>query len=99
MNTKELKTAIRQTMREFGFKTAKIAVELDGKICYLTEVEVRALQVMVKRNPELRESIKLYDGRTKRGSNVVDIEEDGCLEHGIPGFLDTNCKLSLELMH
>jgi hypothetical protein len=99
MNTKELKDAIRATMREFGYKTNKVAVELDGKVCYLTETEVRALQVMVMRNPELRESIKIYNGRTKRGSDVINIYKNGYLDAPFhSGFFDTNTKLSRALM-
>lgn len=88
-----------ETMKEFGYKYNKIAVELCGKVTYITETELRALQVMVMRNPEMRENIKVFNGRTKRGSEVVDIRENGYLDKPLSNdFLAINTKLSKALM-
>ena len=99
MEYKEMKQKIAETMREFGYKYSKIAVELCGKVTYLTETEVRALQVMVLRDPSLKESIKIYDGRTKRGSEIVDICNDGYLDRPLSNqFLAINAELAKALI-
>ena len=47
MEYKEMRKQLMATMKEFGYKYNKIAVELCGKVTYITETELRALQVMV----------------------------------------------------
>ena len=99
MEYKEMRKQLMATMKEFGYKYNKIAVELCGKIVYLTETEVRALQVMVKRDPSIRENIKIYNGRTKRGSEIIDICENGYLDKPLSNdFFAINTKLSRDLM-
>lgn len=99
MDYKELKAKMHQTMQEFGFKTNKLAVELCGKLVYLTETEIRALQVMCKRNPSLRDDIVVYDGRTKRGSKILQITEDGYFdEPPTTSIFSVNTKLFRALM-
>lgn len=98
MDTRELKMGIKAILKQHNY-THLIAVELAGKLCYLNEAEVRALQVMVKNDPSIRENIKIYNGRTKRGSKIIDICEDGYLNDTFkPGFYDVCTKLSRELM-
>ncbi len=100
MDYKELKAKMHQTMQEFGFKkTNKLAVELCGKLVYLTETEIRALQVMCKRDPSLRDNIIVYDGRTKRGSKILPIDSDGYFdEPPTTNIFSINTRLSRELM-
>lgn len=98
MDTRELKMGIKAILKQHNY-THLIAVELADKLCYLNEAEVRALQVMVKNDPSIRENIKIYNGRTKRGSEIIDICKDGYLNNTFkPGFYDVCTKLSRELM-
>lgn len=99
MDYKELKAKMHQTMQEFGFKTNKLAVELCGKLVYLTETEIRALQVMCKRDPSLRDNIVVYDGRTKRGSKILSINSYGYFdEPPTTNIFSIDTRLSRELM-
>lgn len=99
MDYKEMKTQMHQTMQEFGFKTNKLAAELCGKLVYLTETEIRALQVMCKRDPSLRDNIVVYDGRTKRGSKILPITKDGYFDESpTTNIFSINTRLSRELM-
>lgn len=105
---KELKSLIKQTLREFGFKTSKVAVELYGELYYLTEPEIRALQVIAKRlyqeSPEAREefdeNVIIYSGRYKTKSHhTLKLCRDGYLDEGFePGFFNVNANLAHELL-
>ena len=43
----EVKKEVIATLREFGYKTNKVAVEIYGTLVYLDEPHIRALQVII----------------------------------------------------
>lgn len=107
-----MKTLIRKTMREFGHKTEKVAVEMYGKLDYLTEREIRALQVIAKRKAEesdeafkeFTDNVIVYKGRCKghlrdKSSRIMHFRKDGKFSDEFdPGFYDVCCNLAFELL-
>lgn len=103
-----IRRELNTTLREFGYKTNKVAVEFYGKLDYLTETEVRALQVMAKRRAEesdeafkeFTENVIVYSSRYKsRAKHTMIFRKDGCFANDFePGFEDTNDKLIFEIL-
>lgn len=99
----EVRTGILAKMRYHQ----KVAAEVYGKICYLTEAEVRALQVLAKRKAEesdeafkeFTENVIVYSHCRKRISkHKMIFRKDGKFENDFePGFYDVNGKLAFEL--
>lgn len=111
MNKFEMKRLVRQTLREFGHTTEKVAVEVNGQLDYYTEREVRALQLIAKRKAmesdeafqEFCNTVTVYKGRCKghkrdKSDRMVHFTKEGKLEEPFdPGFNDVNKKLVLAL--
>jgi len=106
-----MKRLVRQTMREVGFKTAKVAVEVNGKLDYYTEAEIRALQVIARRKAleseeafnEFTANVIVYKGRRKghlrdKSSRIMHFRKDGKFEEAFdPGFYMVTSDLALLL--
>lgn len=111
MDRFEMKRLVRQTMREVGFRTAKVAVEVNGKLDYYTEAEIRALQVVARRKAlesdeafkEFTDSVTVYKGRCKghlrdKSSRIMHFRKDGKFEEEFdPGFYMVTSDLSILL--
>ena len=73
MNKFEMKRLVRQTLREYGHTTEKVAVEVNGQLDYYTEREIRALQVIARRKAmesdeafdEFCNTVTVYKGKCK----------------------------------
>ena len=86
----------------------KVAAEVYGKLVYLTEPEVRALQVLAKRKAkesakaflEFTSNVVVYSGASKRSSkHIMMFSVDGSFVNDFePGFFDVNYKLANELI-
>ena len=94
-------------MREFGYcKT--VAAEIRGKLLYLTEGEVRALQIMAKQKAEESEEafkefcdeVIVYSGCKKRSSkHRMIFQKDGCFKDDFEnGFFSACAMMSIELL-
>lgn len=98
----QLKSGIKNVLKNIlGFRPSRVAVEVDGKIYYFTEYELRALQVMVKNMTdeefeEFNQRVIIYNGAFKRYSKPVSICRDGYLDEPIKIFSAVS-KLSKEL--
>lgn len=100
-------TEIKDTLREFGYRTNLVAAEIYGKPRYLNEYEVRALQVIAKRKAEISDeafkeftdNVIIYSGRYKRKStHIMHFRKDGIFSDEFDsGFYDTSAKLAFEL--
>lgn len=86
----------------------KVAAEIYGKLVYITEAEVRALQILAKRRAEeseeafleFCENVIVYSGSSKRSSkHIMMFAEDGTFINDFEdGFLDVCPKLALQLI-
>lgn len=109
----EIKHEILRVMQEFGYKNYdKVAVEIYGKLTYLTESEIRALQIIAKRKAaesdeayqEFCKNIIVYNGphkgRKKDKSNrIMHFGKDGYFDNSFEGgFMDLCGKMSRELL-
>lgn len=107
MNKRETKDLIRKVIKEnCGSTFTKCAVRINGTVCYLSEREIRALQVAVidmsdDEYNDFCNSVIIYNADTaKRSDGTITINKDGYLENGFhPGFYDVNDKLSLCLFN
>ena len=100
----EVRTGILAKMRYHS----KVAAEVYGRVCYLTEAEVRALQVLAKRKAEesdeafkeFTENVIIYSHCRKRKSKYrMVFQKDGSFENDFEdGFFDINSKLALEIL-
>lgn len=99
----EVRTGILAKMRYHQ----KVAAEVYGKIVYLTEPEVRALQILAKRKAEksddafkeFTDNVIIYSHCHKRSSkHKMVFRKDGKFENDFePGFFDVSGKLALEI--
>ena len=93
MNKFEMKILVRQTLREFGHTTEKVAVEINGQLDYYTEREIRALQVIARRKAEESDeafeefcnTVTVYKGRCKghkkdKSDRIMHFRKDGKFE-------------------
>ena len=94
-------------MREFGYcKT--VAAEIRGKLLYLTEGEVRALQIMAKQKAdeseeafkEFCEEVVIYSGCKKRSSkHRMIFQKNGYFENEFDkSFYNACAQMAIELM-
>ena len=87
---------------------AKVAAEIYGRRVYITEAEVRALQILAKRRAEeseeafleFCENVIVYSGSRKRSSkHIMLFAEDGSFINDFEdGFFDVNYKLANEII-
>lgn len=112
-NPYEIINLIHHTLAEFGSRGEKNCVEIRGKLFYLSEREIRALQIIVARkyqeSPEAFEQftkeVIVYKGRhkgqpSKKGYRTMKFKPDGSFEESFdPGFFETNNELSMALLH
>lgn len=88
----QLRRNITRVMRRvLNFFPSKIAVEIDNKVYYFTEYELRAMQIVVKNMTdeqfaEFNQRVIIYSGRYKRTSHRVEICRDGYLDEPIQLF-------------
>jgi len=81
----------------------KVAAEVYGRFVYITESEVRALQVLAKRKAEesdeafkeFTDNVIIYSHNSKRRSkHMMIFRKDGKFENDFePGFFDVNKRL------
>ena len=95
----EIKSVFKNLL---GFRPSRTAVEIDGKVYYFTEYELRALQIVVKKMTdaefkEFKQRVIIYNGAYKRYSEPVEICRDGYLDEPIK-ILSAVSKLSQELL-
>ena len=100
----EVRTGILAKMRYHQ----KVAAEVYGKIVYLTEPEVRALQVLAKRKAEksdeafkeFTDNVIIYSHCHKRRSkHKMVFRKDGKFDNDFePGFFDVNSNLTFEIL-
>ena len=99
----QLRGGIKNILKNIlGFRPSRIAIEVDNKVYYFTEYELRALQVMVKNMTdvefeEFNQRVVIYNGAYKRYSKPVNICRDGYLDEPIKIFSAIS-KLSQELL-
>lgn len=107
--TKLILAENKKILKEVGkFKTNKVAVEIYGKIMYMAEYEIRALQVLARRKAEESDesfdefckNVIVYSGRCKRTSkHTMTFRKDGCFSDDFDeGFYDVNALLCFELL-
>lgn len=94
-------------MFKYGYSKT-VAAEIRGKLLYLTEGEVRALQIMAKQKAEESEEafkefcdeVVVYSGCKKRSSkHRMIFQEDGCFKNEFEnGFFSACAMMSLELL-
>ena len=81
-----------------------IAVEIYGKLTYLHEAEIRALQVIMAKSTddefkELSNNIVVYNRARKRGSGTMTFQRNGCFKEDFePGFYDVCTNLAFEII-
>ena len=88
-----------------GFNFNKAVIRINGRIHYLTEKQMRALQLSVldMSNEEYQDfckSVIIYNGKTvKRSTGTITIEKCGRLSSPFQeGFYDTDHKITLEML-
>lgn len=99
--------AARRIAREYQY-TKTIAAEIYGKILYLTEGEVRALQIMAKEKAEesdesfneFCENVIVYSNVKKKISKYkMKFQKDGNFENNFEnGFFSANAMMALEIL-
>ena len=105
---KEICSQVNNVIDEFGFKTDRVAATIYGVRCRVTELEVRALQVMAKRASEkseedfleFRKNVIIYSTRntSDEGCHQMLFRADGMFENEFaPGFYDVSSNLAFEL--
>lgn len=98
---------VHKVMRKFDCcKT--VAAEIRGKLLYLTETEVRALQIIAKQKAEeseevfkeFCEDVVIYSGCKKRSSkHRMIFQKNGCFENEFEkGFFSACGMMAIELM-
>lgn len=99
---------LKSILHEFGFKTNRVAVEIYGRMYYMNEVQIRALQVLAKRKAaysgeafkEFVNNVIVYSSHFKEeATHTLIFRKDGCFENDFkPGFMDVNSKLIFEIL-
>ena len=99
----QLRGGIKNVLKNIlGFRPSRVAVEVDNKMYYFTEYELRALQIVVKTMTdaefeEFNQRVTIYNGAYKRYSKPVNICRNGNLDEPIKIFSAVS-KLSKELL-
>ena len=104
----EVKREVIATLREFGYKTNKVAVEIYGTLVYMDEPHIRALQVMAMRKAEeseeafkeFTENVIVYSARCKsRALHKMSLKKTGGFEEKFEsGFVTVNTALYMEII-
>ena len=116
MSYKSVKREINQILRKNHYYS-RVAVEFlptkeneSSKIVYMTEPEIRAIQVLVMTRVKLSNwevtkewlsTFIIYDGPTKRGSKPMEWDENlpgRFVSKFKPGFYDMNGNLYIKLL-
>lgn len=107
-----MKRLVTQTLREFGHKTEKVAVEVNGRLDYYTEREIRALQLIARRKAmesdeafeEFCNTVTVYKGRCKghkkdKSDRIMHFTKEGKFKESFdPGFFSVNDDLAIGLL-
>lgn len=103
-----VRNEMNSILREVGYKTNKVAVEIYGKLTYMNEMQIVTLQVMAKRKAEESEeafkeftdNVIVYSGPTKRRSkHTMIFRKDGCFKNDFEkGFVDIVPALTMEVL-
>ena len=102
---------MKEVMHEAGFRHNVVDVDICGWTSYLTEPQIRALQVIARRKAlesdeafkEFTENVIVYKGRHKgrakdKSSNIMHWTKNGKFKEEFdPGFWDTSDNLALML--
>lgn len=109
----EVMQNILDVMQEFGYKNYnKVAVEIYGKLTYLTEPQIRALQIIAAREArksdkafqEFAENVILYNGPRKghkrdKSDRIIHIRKNGCLQSPFEdGFMNLCDDMAMHLI-
>lgn len=107
-NTNNTIAEIRNAMKKAGYRTNKVAVEIYGKLMYMTETEIRALQVVARDKAneseaafnEFCSNVIVYSSRSKRkAKHTMIFRKDGKFSNEFEtGFYDVNSNLAFEIL-
>lgn len=105
MNIQEVKNKTRKIIKDYcGRSYNKCAVRINGRVQYLTELEIRALQIMVldmtdEEYADFCNSVIIYNDNTViRSDGVITILRDGGLSASFhEGFYDATGNLARAL--
>lgn len=102
-----VRNEMNSILREVGYKTNKVAVEIYGKLFYLDEAHIRALQVVAMQKAEesdeafkeFTDNVVVYSGATKRRSKYTMTfkKTGGFIEKFEPGFVDVCTELDMKI--
>lgn len=97
----------RRICRKYNY-VKKIAVEINGKLLYLTEGEVRALQLLARQKADESDEafeqfckdVVVYSNFQKRKSKyTMKFQKDGCFANEFEcGFFNANAHMACELL-
>lgn len=97
----------RRIARKYGY-CPKIAAEINGKLLYLTEGEVRALQLIARDKAnesdeafeQFCKNVVIYSNTTKRKSGYTMIfRKDGMFKNDFEcGFMTAVCLMTFDLL-
>ena len=103
-----VRNEMNSILREVGYKTNKVAVEIYGKLTYLDEAHIRALQVMANIKSEesdeafkeFTDNVVVYSGSTKRRSKhtMTFKKTGGFVEKFEPGFINICPELDMKVL-
>lgn len=104
----KVRNEVNNILREVGYKTNKVAVEVYGKLTCMDDIHIRALQVLAKRKAEesdeafkeFTDNVIVYSAYTKRRSeHTMTFRKDGCfVEEFEKGFMNVNEDLTWEIL-
>lgn len=102
-----IKSLIERILTEFGYNRDKAPVMIYGELTFLSECEVRALQVIAMRAAKLGddifkdfcENVIVYSGKdVETSTHKMHFRKDGkFIEEFEPGFFDVESNLAFEL--
>jgi hypothetical protein len=107
MTSNTILAITHKVLEEFGYKRDKVAAKIYGDYVYLNELEVRALQVVAKRQAqtskeafeEFCKNVIVYRSNKVDDTNVMKFQKDGNFSNDFePGFYDVNNNLLFEII-
>lgn len=103
-----VRNEMNSILREVGYKTNKVAVEIYGKLTYLDEAHIRALQVLAMQKAKesdeafkkLTDNVVVYSGATKRRSRhtMTFKKTGGFVEKFESGFVNVCTELDMKII-
>ena len=106
-NYQKIRAEIQEILCSYEYHPT-VAVEIYGKLTYLNEASVRALQIMALRKAqeseeafkEFTENVIIYSGRTKRKSHYkMAFKKNGMWAKQFePGFYDTCGRMYMHIL-